>query len=339
MIGETLRRATPNRDLERSRIPGRAGTAALGPQTSIPRPSMPASLPIPCRSGSNPPSACGAKSETGRLSPRSYRESIAGTGGRGRSRGADRRTPRIDVPRRSRATLLGGYAFAASRDAVSRLRVSNSPVRQPRRYGLRDRRAGRRPLRHRSGPAVRAGRSGRVLLPLVFCRECGQEYYSVRMMTDDAEPGRRRLHAAGRRPIYRPRRAKRPAYLHVSAAEPWPTDPAERDCASSRTTGSKSTRAPSACGPAGGRSCLRPIRVGPDADRSGGRVRLPFSARAVSLLPALRRLVRLPAAFRFRQAGDAQLRRAKHGDDDSFARRPFESCAASRPCPSGHASC
>ena len=67
------------------------------------------------------------------------------------------------------------------------------------------------------------GDRDRVLLPLVFCRECGQEYYSVRM-TVDAEKGLR---------VFTPRAStdlqadadERAGYLHVSAAEPWPTDP------------------------------------------------------------------------------------------------------------------
>jgi ATP-dependent helicase YprA (DUF1998 family) len=65
----------------------------------------------------------------------------------------------------------------------------------------------------------------RVLLPLVFCRECGQEYYSVRMTTD-AERGRR---------IFTPRAAndlqatagEEAGFLYVSEVEPWPTDQAE----------------------------------------------------------------------------------------------------------------
>lgn len=58
-----------------------------------------------------------------------------------------------------------------------------------------------------------------VLLPLAFCRECGQDYYSV-WRDDDGSDTR-----------YRPRGLSdrlddkaTPGYLHLSAADPWPGD-------------------------------------------------------------------------------------------------------------------
>src|SRR6266568_4055490 len=68
------------------------------------------------------------------------------------------------------------------------------------------------------------GDRGRVLLPLVFCRECGQEYYSVRSILDEA---------AGRR-VYVPRDPSdlqseddsKAGFLHVSTSDPWSDDPA-----------------------------------------------------------------------------------------------------------------
>ncbi len=63
----------------------------------------------------------------------------------------------------------------------------------------------------------------RVLLPLVFCRECGQEYYCVRLKeaegTKQVEP---RLLAD--------REAEggwQAGFLHVSSKNPWPSDPGE----------------------------------------------------------------------------------------------------------------
>jgi len=63
----------------------------------------------------------------------------------------------------------------------------------------------------------------RALLPLAFCRECGQEYYSVRRRVGDDD-----------RVTFEPRElgdrfevdGAEPGYLYISEAEPWPSDPA-----------------------------------------------------------------------------------------------------------------
>src|SRR5439155_20794780 len=61
----------------------------------------------------------------------------------------------------------------------------------------------------------------RVLLPLVFCRECGQEYYSV-LRSGGTPTGAR---------VFTPRdlgdqddEAGRPGFIYQSAAAPWPDD-------------------------------------------------------------------------------------------------------------------
>jgi len=62
----------------------------------------------------------------------------------------------------------------------------------------------------------------RTLLPLVFCRECGQEYYCVRV-SSDSQTGKR---------IYSPRElndrasdeTNEPGFLYVSSESPWPID-------------------------------------------------------------------------------------------------------------------
>lgn len=68
------------------------------------------------------------------------------------------------------------------------------------------------------------GDRSRMLFPLVFCRECGQEYYSVRMSSDPTTDSRRFL----------PRDPSDQAdddeegeagYLYVSTQNPWPSDP------------------------------------------------------------------------------------------------------------------
>ena len=65
------------------------------------------------------------------------------------------------------------------------------------------------------------GDRGRILLPLVFCRECGQAYYSVWRTTDDTG-----------NVAYRPRNLREmhgsdneePGFLYKSEKEPWPTN-------------------------------------------------------------------------------------------------------------------
>jgi len=69
------------------------------------------------------------------------------------------------------------------------------------------------------------GDRNRVLLPLAFCRECGQEYYCVRRGTDKATGGR----------IFEPRELSDPlsgeedeaGFLYVNTDDPWPTAPEE----------------------------------------------------------------------------------------------------------------
>jgi ATP-dependent helicase YprA (DUF1998 family) len=68
---------------------------------------------------------------------------------------------------------------------------------------------------------VPGGEQKNILLPLVFCRECGQEYYCVRRSRD--ETGKR---------IFEPRslsdreedEASEPGFLYFSTVDPWPTD-------------------------------------------------------------------------------------------------------------------
>ena len=69
------------------------------------------------------------------------------------------------------------------------------------------------------------GDRDRVLLPLVFCRECGQEYYCVKA-TSAGSTGNR---------AFEPREAQDqegtddvvPGYLYLSTTNPWPTTPDE----------------------------------------------------------------------------------------------------------------
>ena len=69
------------------------------------------------------------------------------------------------------------------------------------------------------------GDRDRILLPLMFCRECGQEYYSVLANNFDI-PGRRTFEpriAADEEP----EGDSKPGYLYLSGSHPWPTDSGE----------------------------------------------------------------------------------------------------------------
>lgn len=66
------------------------------------------------------------------------------------------------------------------------------------------------------------GDRSRILLPLVFCRECGQEYYCVHKLTDTSNENisfsLRELTDQSRDDNMQP------GFLHWSTASPWPTD-------------------------------------------------------------------------------------------------------------------
>lgn len=69
------------------------------------------------------------------------------------------------------------------------------------------------------------GDRGRVLLPLVFCRECGQEYYAVRAMIDPQTGDR--VYVPSNRDVLEGEGGGEVelGYLHVDTKAPWPSDP------------------------------------------------------------------------------------------------------------------
>lgn len=69
------------------------------------------------------------------------------------------------------------------------------------------------------------GDRGRILLPLAFCRECGQEYYCVRRGYDETT-GR---HIFEARELSDPlnNEEDEAGFLYINTADPWPTDPEE----------------------------------------------------------------------------------------------------------------
>jgi ATP-dependent helicase YprA (DUF1998 family) len=61
------------------------------------------------------------------------------------------------------------------------------------------------------------GERGKILLPLTFCRECGQDYYSVRLLS--AEEAVEEWPSSDREPSTE---ESRTGYLYASAGDPWP---------------------------------------------------------------------------------------------------------------------
>ncbi len=118
--------------------------------------------------------------------------------------GSDRFHPETEFPAfafRLHQFLSGGGSVWASLDAPAERHVTTSGQRY-----------------------VPGSDRSRALLPLSFCRECGQEYYTVREITSDGEVR-----------AYEPREIsdrgheadERNGFLYLSDEEPWPEDPDE----------------------------------------------------------------------------------------------------------------
>lgn len=66
------------------------------------------------------------------------------------------------------------------------------------------------------------GDRSKILIPMVFCRECGQEYYSVRLIEPEDRPRFVALREFSDR--YADDEGT-PGYLYLNTEDPWPTDP------------------------------------------------------------------------------------------------------------------
>lgn len=70
------------------------------------------------------------------------------------------------------------------------------------------------------------GDRSRHLFPLVFCRECGQEFYSVSRVFDKEAGGERLVPRNFSNPILDEDEAQ-PGYVYINAKDPWPDNPDE----------------------------------------------------------------------------------------------------------------
>lgn len=200
-------------------------------------------------------------------------------GGRraGRNRGGDGGPLRRGDPRVPPGRLP---LRAQPRVRLPRVRVPAAPVHQPRRHGPRHGRAGRPAVRHGPGPAVRPGTPLPRPLAAAFCRECGQEYYTVRSTLDPAT-GRRAFVPRALSDLQHEDGGEA-GFLHISAAEPWPDEPA---AVVGRLPDDwvEEHQGPLRVRPGRRKDLPAPVRVGPDAREADEGVDAHF----------------LPAPFRF----------------------------------------
>src|ERR1035438_651170 len=110
----------------------------------------------------------------------------------------------------------------ASSHRFSRLRISTAPIHQPWRYPLRHRRAPEQRYLTIHGQIYSPDDKSKILLPLCFCRECGQEYYSV-YLAKDPQTGVQRMVAreAHERTVVP---GQQQGLLYINPAKPWPKD-------------------------------------------------------------------------------------------------------------------
>lgn len=219
VIGETLRRATPEwRDEDPEAVRALAERVADPPRTA-PR-SYDEFVRDPLASWIESTFGVRAEAGTGRLL-RATPRAISGDEGAARLLSQLTSQPEERCVEAIRQTLLAGYAhthpetgfpafafrlhqFISRGDAV----YASVEPEQDRFLTLQ-------------GQQFVPGDRGRVLLPLVFCRECGQDYYAVWQSTDPATGRRgyrpRELADLGREP------GQEAGFLYA-ASTPWPDD-------------------------------------------------------------------------------------------------------------------
>ena len=225
---------------------------------------------------------------------------------------------KLSARRRSSEALLAGYALPDSRHWVSRHSPSGSTNSSVVviRFTRRSSQKSSDKSRSRASNSCLATASG-CSCPLVFCRECGQEYYSVRMTTDQ-EAGVARLHPQGseRSPGGSRRRSGFPPR---ERRQPWPTDPDARPEQTSRRLARRASRHDARAVVAAAKNFLGPVRIAPDARESETGFDCHFLPAPFRFCLQCRRFLWFPASFRFRKARHAQLGRPKHRDHRSLA--------------------
>ena len=221
VIGETLRRATIPRSEDDSAWKAELAKALAGPDLVLPT-DYTAFLSHPLASWLETTFGTAEEEGTGRLVRMRTPRSVVGERGAAGKLSADTSLPEDRCAEAIRAGLLAGYAarHPETGDPAFAFRIHQFISRGDTVYATVEPEAERHVTVH--GQRFVPGDRDRVLLPLVFCRECGQEYYCVRRREDESgvsfEP---------REPSDRVRDShSEPGFLFFSAERPWPADEA-----------------------------------------------------------------------------------------------------------------
>ncbi|MGI8551604.1 MAG: DEAD/DEAH box helicase, partial [Dehalococcoidia bacterium] len=221
VIGETLRRVTPARDLD---DPGyiRALSERVRDRDVEPSPAYEEFVQDPLSTWIESTFGVTEEPESRRL-VRATPRSISGENGAAcklsESTGVDEECCAAAL----QASLLAGYRCAPNANTglpPFAFRLHQFISRGDAVYASLEEEETRYITLH--GQQYVPGDRGRLLLPLVFCRECGQEYYSV-WMTEESGSGRR---------VFRGRELtelqgegeQRAGYLYCSGSNPWPEE-------------------------------------------------------------------------------------------------------------------
>ena len=220
VIGETLRRVTPEEDMTspgfRSRLAARVAAADTPVASEFKRLRAD---PLACWIEST--FGIRREPETGRLVRQTPR-SITGSNGSAQALGELTSQPLERCVEAIQQMLLGGYAclHPETHFPVFAFRVHQFISRGDTAYASLEPEADR--YITVNGQQFVPGGRNRILLPLVFCRECGQEYYCVRREPDEESGGQCLLP----RDLTdtRPEPESEPGFLYVSTESPWPQD-------------------------------------------------------------------------------------------------------------------
>ena len=266
---------------------------------------------------------------TGRLI-RARPRSIGGTEGAARSwrsSPASRRPLRGCHPRHAASPVTA----SRSRVRLPGVRLPAAPVLQPRRHGLREPRGRRRtatsrPRASSSSPAT----ATRVLLPLSFCRECGQDYYTVGRRKDLSGDALATSRASS------PTSSQSRSATAASSTSATDTPVAGRSATPSTGRVPDDWLEEKADGRRVGQE--RPqeglpsiVHVGPDGRESPAGLRVAWVPAPFKFCLVVRGRVPRPPDPRPRQARDPRLRRPELGDEPALAHDGPRRSATTRP--------
>lgn len=221
VIGETLRRSTPEPALGDPGFRSALNRRLADPQAG-PSPDFAAFVQDPLSGWIESTFGITTEAQTGRLI-RAEPRTIAGDGGAAHdlARLAD-----VDLDvcvHRIQEQLLAGYRIKSPDTGfpVFAFRLHQFISRGDTAYATLETEAVRRITLHPQRYAPETDRT-KILFPLTFCRECGQEYYAVQIVGDDAGGERLEPRAFDNKPNEAEGEA---GYLYVSSTNPWMVAP------------------------------------------------------------------------------------------------------------------